>query len=60
MTNYNKTPPHIKLDDHIHVEKTLLHHLDRPGWDIITLMQDLLTSKKRVTPLLNDKEVTST
>jgi len=55
----NKTPPHIKLDERNHVEKPLLCHLDRPGWDIIPLMQDLLTGKKRVTPMLNDKEVTS-
>ena len=24
MTNYNKTPPHIKLDERNHVEKPLL------------------------------------
>ena len=49
----------LKLAECNHVEKPLLSHLDRPGWDIIALMQDLLTGKKRVTPLLNDTEVTS-
>ncbi|NOR47320.1 MAG: hypothetical protein GQ533_04660 [Methanosarcinaceae archaeon] len=57
--NQDKTPPHIKLDGRNHVEKPLLSYLDRPGWDIIVLMQDLLTGKKRVTALLNDKEVAS-
>ena len=55
----DKTPPHIKLDERNHVEKPLLSHLDRLGWDIIALMQDLLTGKKRVTPLLNETEVAS-
>jgi len=50
--NQEKTPPHIKLDERNHVEKPLLDQLDRSDWDIITLMQDLLTGKKRVTALL--------
>ena len=53
------TTNHIKLGERNHIEKPLLSHLDRLGWDIITLMQDLLTGKKRVTPLLNDTEVAS-
>ena len=48
----NKTHPHIKLDERNHVENPLHSHLNRLGWDIIALMQDLLTGKKRVTPLL--------
>jgi hypothetical protein len=52
----DKTPPHIKLDERNHVENP---RLSRPGWDIIALMQDLLTGKKRVPPLLNDTEVAS-
>jgi len=52
----NKTPPHIKLDEHIHIKKPLLSHLDRLGWDIIPLMQDLLTGKVRVTPLLTEPQ----
>ena len=53
----DKTPPHIKLDERNHVEKSLLDQLDGLGWDITSLMQDLLTGKKRVTTLLNDTEV---
>jgi hypothetical protein len=53
----DKTPPHIKLDERNHVEKSLLDQLDGLSWDIIALMQDLLTGKKRVTTLLNDTEV---
>ena len=45
----DETPPHIKLDERNHVEKPLIPHLDRLGWDMIALMQDLLTGKKRVT-----------
>lgn len=48
------TTDHIKLDERNHVEKPLLDQLDRPGWDIIALIQDLLTSKKRVPPLLSE------
>jgi len=55
----DETPLHIKLDERNHVEKPLLTHFDRPRWDIIALMQDLLTGKKRVTALLNDTEVAS-
>ena len=54
---HDKTPPHIKLDERNHVEKPLLPHRDRSGWDITAFMQDLLTGKKRVTDLLNDMEV---
>lgn len=50
----DKTPPHIKLDERNHVEKPLLSRLGRPGWGINHLMQDLLTGKKRITPLLTD------
>ena len=57
--NQDKTSPHIKLNERNHVEKPLLAQLDGPGWDITPLMQDLLTGKKRVTPLLNDTEVAS-
>ncbi len=53
----NKTPPHIKLDERNHVEKPLLPHLNKLGCGITALMQDLLTGKKRITPLLNDMEV---
>ena len=59
MIHQDKTPPHIKLDERNHVENPLLDQLDRPGWDIIPLMKDLLTGKKRVTALLNDTEVVS-
>ena len=52
--NQEKIPPHIKLDERNHVEKPLLPHLDRLGWDITALMQDLLTGKMRVTPLLTE------
>ena len=58
--NTDKTPLHIKLDERNHVEKLLLDQLDRPGWGMTILMQDLLTDKKYVTPLLNEKEVTTT
>ncbi|MCJ7626426.1 MAG: hypothetical protein MUO76_23285 [Anaerolineaceae bacterium] len=57
--NQEKTPPHIKLDERNHVEKTLIDQLDRSDWNITPLMQDLLTGKKRVTALLNDMEVVS-
>ena len=50
----DKIPPHIKLDERNHVEKPLLDQLDGAGRDIITHMQDLLTGKVRVTPLLED------
>ena len=52
----NKTPPHIKLDEHIHIKKPLFSHLDRLGWDIIPLMQNLFTDKVRVTPLLTEPQ----
>ena len=50
----NKTPPHIKLDERNQVENALHFHLNMPDWNIIALMQDLLTGKVRVTPLLED------
>jgi type I restriction enzyme R subunit len=31
------TPPHIKLDERNHVEKSLLDQLDGLGWEIIDL-----------------------
>ena len=52
----NKTPPHIKLDERNHVEKPLRSHIGRPSWDIIALMQDLLTGNVRVTPLLTESQ----
>jgi len=55
----NKILSHIKLDERNYVEKPSLAQFDRPSWDIIALMQDLLTGKKRVTPLLNETEVAS-
>ena len=48
----NKTPPHIKLDERNHVENLLHSHLNMPDWDLILLMQDLLTGKKHVTTLM--------
>ena len=52
----NKTPPHIKLDERNHVENPLHYHLNRPDWNIIPLMQDLLTGKVRVTSLLTEPQ----
>ncbi len=49
----------ISILETTHIKKPLLPHLGRPDWGIIALMQDLLTGKKRVTPLLNDTEVAS-
>jgi hypothetical protein len=54
--NQNKTPPHIKLDERNNVEKPLFAQLDRPGWGIIALMQDLLTGEVRITPLLSEPQ----
>jgi hypothetical protein len=48
----DRTPKHIKLDECNHVEKLLLAQFERPGWDMITLMQNLLRDKTRVTALL--------
>ena len=50
----DKTPPHIKLDERNHVEKSLLDQLELSDWDLISFMQDLLTGRKRVTPLLTE------
>ncbi len=55
--NQDKIPPRIKLDERNHVEKPPLCNLDRLCWEITALMQDLLTGKKRVIPLLNETEV---
>jgi len=52
---HDKTSPHIKLDERNHVENPLLPRLGRIGEDIIALTQDLLTGKKRVTPLLENR-----
>lgn len=52
----NKIPQYIKLDEYNHVEKNLPDQLDRSDWDIIALMQDLLTGKKRITPLLSEPQ----
>jgi len=52
----DKIPPHIKLDERNHVETPLHSHLNRPDRDITALMQDLLTGKKRVTPLLTEPQ----
>jgi hypothetical protein len=50
----NKTPTHIKLGERNHIDKPLHSHLNRPDRDITALMQDMLTGKVRVTPLLED------
>ena len=52
----NKTPQHIKLDERNHIENPLLPYLDRPDWDLIALMQDLLTGKMHVTPMLTEPQ----
>lgn len=52
----DKTPPHIKLDKCNHVEKSLLDQLELSDWDLISFMQDLLTGRKRVTPLLTEPQ----
>ena len=44
----------LKLAEHNHVEKTLLTQLDGLGSLKTALMQDLLTGKVRVIPLLGD------
>ena len=43
-------------DERNHVENPLHSHLNRQDWDIIALMQDLLTGKVRVTPLLTEPQ----
>ncbi len=43
MNSPGETPKHIKLDERNHVEKPLLDQLADLGWQIIALMQDLLT-----------------
>ncbi len=55
----DKTPQDIKLDKRNHVEKPLLTQLDGLGWGITALMQDLLTGKVRVTPLLSEPQEAS-
>jgi len=46
-------------DERDYVKKSLQSHLNRPDRDIISLMQDLPTGKKRITALLNDEEAVS-
>jgi len=58
-SNISSHTSHLKIDERNHVEKPHLDQLDRPGWGITAIMQDLLTGRKRVTDLLNDKEVAS-
>ena len=58
-SNISSHTSHLKIDERNHVEKPPLSHIDRPGWVTTPLMQDLFTGKKRVTALLNDKEVAS-
>ena len=50
------TTDHIKLDERNHIEKPLLTYFGRLSRDITALMQDLLTGKKRVTPLLTEPQ----
>ncbi|MHC1623377.1 MAG: hypothetical protein ACXQTR_02150 [Candidatus Methanospirareceae archaeon] len=52
----NETPLHIKLDERNHVENPLHFHLNMSDWGVIALMQDLLTGKKHVTPLLTEPQ----
>lgn len=59
MTHQDKTLPHIKLDERNHVEEPLQSYLNRPDWDIIALMQDLLTGNVRITPLLSKSQEAS-
>ena len=58
-SNFSAHTSHLRIDERNHVEKPLLNQLDRPGWGITAIMQDLLTGRKRVTDLLNDTEVAS-
>ena len=50
----DKTPPHIKLGEGNHIDKSMQSRPNRPDRDIIALMQDLFTGKVRVIPLLED------
>lgn len=52
----NKTPSHIKFDERNHVENPLHSHLNRQDRDIIALIRDMFTGKKRVTPLLTEPQ----
>lgn len=54
--NQEKILPHIKLGERNHIEKPLLSHFDRPGWEKNPLMQYLLTCKKHITPLLTEPQ----
>ena len=58
-SNISSHTLHLKIDERNHVEKPHLDQLDRPGWGITAIMQDLLTGRKRVTVLLNDTGVIS-
>ena len=44
-------------DERDYVKKSLQSHLNMPDRNIIALMQDLPTGKKRITALLNDTKV---
>ena len=53
----SRIPQYIKLIERNHVEKNLLDQLAGLGWDIILLLQDLFTVKKRITPMQNQGEL---
>jgi len=55
-SNISAHTSHLRIDERNHVEKPLLDQLDGPGWDVITLMQDVLTGKGRVTPLSTEPQ----
>lgn len=46
----------MKLDERNHVEKPLLYQLELSDWDLISFIQDLLTGRKRVNPLLTEPQ----
>ena len=51
-SNISSHMSHLKINEGNHVEKPLLTYFGRLGRGIISLIQNLLTGKKRVTPLL--------
>ena len=53
-SNISSHTSHLRIDERNHVEKPLLDQLDGMGWEVTALMQDLITGKMRVTPLLED------
>ncbi len=55
-SNISSHTSHLRIDERNHVEKPLLDQLDGLGWDIIALMQDMLTGRVRVTPLLTEPQ----